>query len=255
MSPCEEDRLCRWSLARWGGFLRSGYYMPMPVDSAKLAIAGYGVVAEFLQGHDVVTASRWVAGLPRERAGTRRLIDLPWCAELGRRIARDEQLRALLPANAVAVQCTLFAKSPTRNWLVALHQDLSIPVAERIEAVECSGWSEKAGEIFVQPPAAVLEHMMAVRLHLDDCDERNGALRVVPGSHRLGRLSAEGARKARASNGEASVEVPRGGIMLMRPLLLHASSKCSSDRPRRVLHFVFGPPEVPHGLRWRTPVS
>jgi hypothetical protein len=224
-------------------------------DTDKLATAGFVVLAEFFEARQIDALLRWVEALAVERAGTRRLIDLPWCADLGRRISRDKRLSALLPTNPVAVQCTVFVKSPTRNWLVALHQDLSIPVAERVDAAQCSGWSEKEGEIFVQPPSEVLERMLAVRLHLDDCDEHNGALRVVPGSHRLGRLSAEDAQKVQQSNGEASVAVPRGSIMLMRPLLLHASSKCSSDRPRRVLHFVFGPPGIPHGLRWRTPVS
>ncbi len=98
-----------------------------------------------------------------------------------------------------------------------------------------------------------LEQVLAVRVHLDDCDEHNGALRVVPGSHRFGRLSADDARKVREANGEVSVAVPCGGVMLMRPLLLHASSKCSSERPRRVLHFVFEPEAIPHGLRWRYP--
>ena len=225
----------------------------MEFDRDKLTTAGYGVISEFLAPREVDTTLRLTRGLGGGRPGTRRLIDVPWCAELARYITRDEQIRAVLPESAVAVQCTLFVKSPSRNWLLALHQDLSIPVAERIEAAQCLGWSDKEGEIFVQPPAEVLDQVLAVRLHLDDCDEHNGALRVVPGSHRFGRLSADDARKARELSGEVSVAVPRGGVMLMRPLLLHASSKCSSERPRRVLHFVFGPMRIPHGLRWRYP--
>jgi ectoine hydroxylase-related dioxygenase (phytanoyl-CoA dioxygenase family) len=151
-----------------------------------------------------------------------------------------------------AVQCTLFAKSEAKNWLVALHQDLSIPVAERVESPLCSGWAEKEGEIFVQPPIMVLDKLVAVRLHLDDCDEQNGALRVVPGSHRHGRLSMNEARKMRDRLGERSVPVPRGGVMVMKPLLLHASSKAMNASPRRVLHFVYGPPALPEGLGWST---
>jgi hypothetical protein len=61
---------------------------------------------------------------------------------------------------------------------VSLHQDLSIPVAERVESPGCRGWSEKEDELFVQPPVSVLDSVLALRLHLDDCKERNGALRV-----------------------------------------------------------------------------
>lgn len=124
------------------------------------------------------------------------------------------------------------------------------PVAERVDSPGCQGWSEKEGEWFVQPPSAVLEEVVAVRLHLDDCDERNGALRVVPGSHRLGRLTSTEVTQTRDLFGEVFVQVPRGGVMLMKPLLLHASSKASVDCTRRVLHFVFGPAELPGALRW-----
>ena len=48
------------------------------------------------------------------------------------------------------------------------------------------------------------------------------------------------------------VEVPtkRGDALLMRPLVLHASSKSSGSSLRRVLHFVFGPEVLPYGLAW-----
>ena len=184
------------------------------------------------------------------RVGTRRLIDIPWCAMLARRIAGDERVRELLPERAVAAQCTLFSKTIETNWLVPLHQDLSIPVAERVDSERCSGWSEKDGELFVQPPAQVLEQLLAVRLHLDDCNEQNGALRVVPGSHLLGRLDATKGQQERDRRGCVSVNVRRGGAMLIRPLLLHASSKISNDNPRRVLHFLFGPGALPDGLSW-----
>ena len=112
------------------------------------------------------------------------------------------------------------------------------------------GWSEKEGELFVQPPVSVLDTVLALRLHLDKCNEQNGALRVVPGSYRLGRLTAAEAIRAKDALGEVCVEVPRGGAMLMKPLLLHASSKVSVNGARRVLHFVFAPPILPGTLGW-----
>jgi hypothetical protein len=33
--------------------------------------------------------------------------------------------------------------------------------------------------------------------------------------------------------------VGAGGVVAMRPLLLHASSKAESDRPRRVIHIEY----------------
>jgi ectoine hydroxylase-related dioxygenase (phytanoyl-CoA dioxygenase family) len=162
----------------------------------------------------------------------------------------DERLSGIASTEVIPVQCTLFAKSIESNWLVSLHQDLSIPVAERVQSPGCQGWSEKEGELFVQPPVAVLDTVLALRLHLEDCNERNGALRVVPGSHRLGRLTTAEAIRAKDERGEVCIEVPRGGAMLMKPLLLHASSKVSIGGARRVLHFVFAPLELLGALRW-----
>jgi len=211
---------------------------------------GYAVVPDVVGDEEIDEIARLVDDNVMAGAGTRRLINLPWCTALAERLAGDRRLAEVLPVDARPVQCTLFTKSTTNNWLVSLHQDLSIPVAERIESSEYHGWSEKEGELFVQPPASVLDGVVAVRLHLDDCDERNGALRVVPGSHRLGRLTAAEAMRTRDAHGEICVRVPRRGAMVMKPLLLHASSKASTNNMRRVLHFVFGPKEAPGALRW-----
>ena len=184
-------------------------------------------------------------------AGSRRLLDEAWCAHLAGALRADARVRSLLPRNAVAVQCTLFDKSPDKNWLVALHQDLSIPVKFQVDSPDCSGWSEKEGQVYVQPPVSVLEQLVAVRIHLDDCPVESGALRVVPRSHLEGRLSRERAEALRALHDEAVVPIACGGALIMRPLLLHASSKATSGTPRRVLHFVFGPPKLPLGLEWQ----
>jgi ectoine hydroxylase-related dioxygenase (phytanoyl-CoA dioxygenase family) len=220
----------------------------MTLLSSELSQAGYSVLPDLIGIEEVDAIARRVDGAPG--MGTRRLLDAPWCRYLAETLTANELLRELGTENAEPVQCTLFNKSPDKNWLVSLHQDLSIPVAERVSSAHCIGWSEKEGEVFVQPPVAVLQEVLALRVHLDDCDERNGALRVVPGSHRLGRLTAAQAIQARDAMGEVTVTVPRGGAMLLRPLLLHASSKSVVDGPRRVLHFVFGPRNLPEGLRW-----
>lgn len=191
-----------------------------------------------------------LATLPPGAAGQRELLEQPWCQVLSRQLLVLPQLRGVLPADAVAVQCTLFEKSPDRNWLVALHQDLAIPVAERIEHAALTGWSIKGGRHFVVAPAEVLAQMVALRLHLDDATQADGGLRFVPGSHRRGVLSEADAAQCRDRVGEVAVDALAGDGLLMRPLVQHASSKASAPGRRRVLHFLFGPPDLPHGLRW-----
>ena len=105
--------------------------------------------------------------------------------------------------------------------------------------------------MFVQAPVEVLEQMVAVRLHIDACTAADGPLRVVPGSHMQGIFTPQSALLARASLGEVVCEAGEGSTLVMRPLLLHASSKSSGTGRRRVLHFLYGPPSLPHGLRWR----
>lgn len=183
-------------------------------------------------------------------AGTRNILQAPWCAELARDIANNPKITPLMPRAAAAVQCTLFEKSPSQNWLVALHQDVSIPVAARVEDPALQGWSFKEGILFVQPPASVLEQLVAVRIQLDECEGAEGALRVVAGSHIYGRMRNDAAYALRDRTGETVCPVPRGAALVMRPLILHASSKLTTTGTRRVLHFLFGSRHLPLRLEW-----
>lgn len=186
----------------------------------------------------------------QDGAGSRKLLQQDWCSALARQLKENPIIRGLLPPGSAAIQCTFFDKSAEKNWLVTLHQDLSVPVRSRVSVPGFSGWSEKEGGLFVQPPKEILEGLVGVRLHLDACGSENGPLRVVPGSHRAGRLSDAAARALRDKNGEVLCIVPKGGVLILRPLLLHSSSKAQAPSHRRVLHFMFGPVKAPHGLEW-----
>jgi ectoine hydroxylase-related dioxygenase (phytanoyl-CoA dioxygenase family) len=110
-------------------------------------------------------------------------------------------------------------------------------------------WSVKEGVPHVQPPVELLEQMLTVRLHLDDCDETNGALRVLPGSHRLGRLSADAIKSLREETAVAC-SVAAGGALVMRPLLLHSSERSHRESHRRVIHLEYAGFDLPDGLEW-----
>ncbi len=106
----------------------------------------------------------------------------------------------------------------------------------------------------MQPPCSVLTELVAVRVHLDPCSAEDGPLRVIPGSHRLGPTSPESAAVARHTGTEVACTFEQGAALVMRPLLLHSSSKATGTSKRRVLHFLFGPPYLPFGLRWQIAV-
>jgi ectoine hydroxylase-related dioxygenase (phytanoyl-CoA dioxygenase family) len=183
-----------------------------------------------------------------DTAGSRTLLSQPWCAELAGSLVSAPALQGLLPAGHIAVQCTFFEKSGSVNWLVPVHQDLSIPVQERVEDALLRGWSRKEDGWYVQPPAGLLEQMIAVRLHLDPCGATDGPVHVVPGSHLQGVISPQDAVTMRQNEVACLAEV--GDLLVMRPLVLHRSSKATGASRRRVLHFLFGPAGLPHGLEW-----
>jgi hypothetical protein len=212
-----------------------------------LGADGYALRASILTPEECVQlASRLSFG----GAGARSLLAQPWCAALSERLRTHPTLEGMLESSMVAVQCSVFEKSAARNWLVPVHQDLSIPVAGRVADPALSGWSLKEGVQFVRAPAEVLAQLVAVRLHLDPCGIDDGPLRVVPGSHLHGVLSDDDALALRDAVGETVCLAPIGSALVMRPLLLHASSKGNGTGLRRVLHFVFGPRQLPHGLAW-----
>lgn len=220
--------------------------------AASFAECGFAIMGPLFPIEDLTQA---LDQLQVDGAGARDLLEQGWCAELGRRIRTHPLIATLLPPDAVAVQCTFFQKSTEQNWLVPMHQDLSIPVRERVADAHLTGWSDKGGTLFVQPPDDVLGQLVAVRLHVDTCELADGPLRVVPGSHRSGRLNPADALQARQRFGETPCEVGQGGALVLKPLLLHASSKASGRSRRRVLHFVFGPRSLPCGLAWQIAVD
>lgn len=181
--------------------------------------------------------------------GSRCLLAFDWCQELAKSLKSHPLISPLLGPTPIANQCTYFEKSPDQNWLVALHQDISIAVQPNSAATQL-GISQKEGLSFVQPPVGILEQLVALRFHLDDCTPDNGPLKVVPGSHRQGRLTDPMIARLRDHSGEVPCLVPKGGVLVMRPLLLHASSKMALPQRRRVFHFLCGPRHLPNGLVW-----
>ena len=221
------------------------------MKSQRFAHDGFEILPHILTDSECESISSSLAQISSKGVGFRNLLDFPWCKELTQTIRLHHAIAAALPHDAVAVQCTYFEKSHGQNWLVPLHQDLSIPVRQKIEHPELSGWSEKEGSVFVQPPVAVLQQLVAVRLHIDECGVDDGPLRIVPASHMHGRLSNESALNARDHLGEVICPVAKGGALLLKPLLLHASSKAAGSSRRRVLHLVYGPRLLPFELEWQ----
>lgn len=191
----------------------------------------------------------------QRRGGVRNLLEnVPAVRELARSKPVREAAESVLGPHCFAVRGLLFDKTPAANWKVIWHQDLTVAVRERREVSGFGPWSEKAGVPCVQPPTSVLEDMVAVRVHLDDCGEDNGPVRVLAGSHRQGRLSSSNIPGWLERSAPVDCLVPRRGLLVMRPLLLHASSPARVPAHRRVIHLEFAAQPLPGGLEWHASV-
>lgn len=192
--------------------------------------------------------------LEGNRAATRNLLKIPAVLQL----ASSESIRRLveptLGRGAFAVRGILFNKLVGANWRVAWHQDCVIAVHDRKDVPGWGPWSVKAGIAHVRPPAEVLARMLAVRIHLDDCDERNGPLRVIPESHMHG-LFTEAEILDLPKRGAVTCTARTGDAIVLRPLLLHASSSAREPKNRRVVHIEFAAEDLPDDVDWNERVS
>jgi len=163
-------------------------------------------------------------------------------------------LWSVIGREMVAVKATLFDKTAETNWRVQWHQDRAIAVKERMSIPGYGPWSMKSGSLHVEPPTEILAQMLAVRIHLDRCGAENGPLRVIPGSHLLGKLADSRISEVVAENDLVEIYAPQGAIVLMRPLLIHSSSAARNADHRRVLHVEFAPLEAISPLQWHTAI-
>ena len=154
----------------------------------------------------------------------------------------------LLGRNCFVVKSIYFDKPPASNWYVSYHQDLTISVDRKIVLSGFELWTKKQDQFAVQPPLDILQNIVTIRIHLDDTDESNGALKVVPKSHLKGIYRPENIDWV--TEQEVSCNVREGGIMLMKPLLLHSSGRTTNNMQRRVIHIELSNRELPTELNW-----
>ena len=189
--------------------------------------------------------------LTRGRAGARHLMQYAAVRDVASDPRLIEIAREFIGPSAMPYRATLFDKSSARNWLIPWHQDTALPLRERRDDVAGWGpWSIKSGIVYAHAPASALSRIIALRLHFDDSCHDNGPLRVLSGTHAHGVLTEAAIDRFVRDVTPVDCLVARGGIIAMRPLLLHASSKAITDRPRRVLHIEYADSlDMPDGFQ------
>jgi len=214
---------------------------------------GFSIIPGVLDKHQVAALRYEVRSAlkhrHRKQYAMRRLLEL---VRGVRQLCEETAIRALLEPiigdRAFPVRGIFFDKNPEANWGVSWHQDLTIAVIQRIDTEGFGPWSIKEGVDHVQPPVSILERMLTLRIHLDDTDAENGALRLIPGSHGRGIIPRE--TIANLKKHAITTTVKSGGVLVMKPLLVHSSLPAGQPSHRRVLHIEFAAEELPNGLQW-----
>ncbi|HET6179402.1 MAG TPA: phytanoyl-CoA dioxygenase family protein [Candidatus Sulfotelmatobacter sp.] len=206
-----------------------------------IAGTGFAILPEVFSPESVDRVLKEISELEprRSRAGVRHALGLAPVTALARQALLLDLARAVLGANAFPYRATLFDKAPAANWLVVWHQDTALPLRERLDLPGWGPWSVKEGIHYAHAPAAALSQVLALRVHLDDSTAGNGPLRILPRTHNLGVLSDDALHHLSTRIVPVDCVCPKGGVLAMRPLVVHASSKSQTQMPRRVLHIEY----------------
>jgi ectoine hydroxylase-related dioxygenase (phytanoyl-CoA dioxygenase family) len=213
----------------------------MPTLQASVEDLGFAIVPDLIPMNEIfdLRAVFSQGSLQRGRAGVRHAMKIPSIATFANGAKVLGIAKDVLGGEAVPFRATLFDKSAEVNWLVAWHQDTALPLREKKDMPRWGPWSVKERIVYAHAPADALMRVVALRVHLDDSGAANGPLRVLPGTHRAGVLTDEQIRVLVHAVSAVDCLVTKGGVLAMRPLVVHASSKSRSEVARRVLHIEY----------------
>jgi ectoine hydroxylase-related dioxygenase (phytanoyl-CoA dioxygenase family) len=234
LSQTEYIRASRWQQIEDAGFaIINDIYSEAEIETivTVIEIADQSKVT-FRKTDDLFAIRRFLCEIP----GVKNLIFNEKLKSLIRNLFGNEYF---------IVKSIYFDKPERSNWFVAWHQDLTIAVDKKSDLAGYAPWTVKLDNFAVQPPVAILQENFTIRIHLDDTDENNGALKVITGSH-YDVLRAENINPS----DQEFCPVKAGGVMIMRPLLMHASERSTNNQRRRVIHIEFGKAELPEPINW-----
>jgi len=227
-------------------------------DQQNIADKGFTVIDDVYNAEEIGTIISAINGIDQSNPAFRKTNDLfairRFLKEIPfiHSIIFNDNLKSIISElfddKYFIVKSIYFNKPEKSNWFVALHQDLTISVAGKAETPGYGPWTVKLNNFGVQPPVELLQDNFTIRIHLDDTDAGNGALRVIPGSHLWGVYRAESIN--RDVETEEICGVKAGGVMLMRPLLMHASDRSTNNKTRKVIHIEFSKADLPEGINW-----
>lgn len=224
----------------------------------RIAVEGFAIIEDVFTGKEIEQLLSAISQADTSKPTFRKTNDLfairqflkeiPAAAEKIFTTRFNTIISGLFGDEYFVVKSIYFDKPGASNWFVSCHQDLTISVDKKLELDGYGPWTVKQDQFAVQPPLHILQDNFTVRIHLDDTNEENGALKVIPGSHTKGIYRAETIDWTVEK--ETICNVKKGGIMFIKPLLLHSSARTTNNDQRRVLHIEFSRSALPGDLQW-----
>ncbi|KQT20562.1 phytanoyl-CoA dioxygenase [Chryseobacterium sp. Leaf404] len=232
--------------------------MNLEIKKSEISAEGFAVINNVFSEDEIEKISEIIRNIDTSKETFRKSEDLFAIRQFLKEIPEIENLifnenlktiiKEIFGGNYFVVKSIYFDKPEKSNWYVAYHQDLTISVDKKVELENFGPWTTKQNQFAVQPPLEILENIFTIRIHLDDTDENNGAIKVVPKSHSKGIYRPETIDWNLEAENICNVE--KGGVMIMKPLLLHGSNRTTNGKKRRVIHIEFSDRELPDELNW-----
>jgi ectoine hydroxylase-related dioxygenase (phytanoyl-CoA dioxygenase family) len=214
---------------------------------------GYYLVQDVFSDENVITLKKELSNFEGKtnNYGIRDLMNkVPYIKKMASSAPLIEIAKNILGENARPVRSVFFDKVKGANWNVAWHQDTSIALNDKHEMIGFGPWTEKQGVVHAEPPAEYLANTLTLRIHLDKASAETGVLRVVPGTHRDGRVKSSEIVKIVENSTVVECEANPGDVLLMNPLLFHSSRKAVYPDHRRIIHIEYSAMSLPHPLEW-----
>ena len=196
-------------------------------------IQGFAIHENVFDAAEIVTVIEALTGpgVTRSKAGARHVLSVPAV----RSLAEDARLLTLaeqfVGPGATPFRATLFESlRPPTGWSSGTRTRpyRSFAHIDRIELgpLVDQGWCP------VCPCSGMgAGTCVALRVHLDDSTSTNGPLRVLPNTHRDGVGDEAAIDQCAREQSAINCLAAAGGVVAMRPLTIHASSKSTERAP------------------------
>ncbi|RYY35671.1 MAG: phytanoyl-CoA dioxygenase [Sphingobacteriaceae bacterium] len=228
------------------------------LQQKQIADDGFAVIPDVYNAEEINAIANTLGAAQQTTSNFKKTNDLFAIRQLFKEVPELQQLVFTDTLKAIIhdvfgkeyflVKSIYFDKPGNSNWFVAYHQDLTISVDKKTDVAGFSNWTIKNKQFAVQPPLEILQNNFTIRIHLDDTDGDNGALKVIQSSHKKNIYRAEAIDYS--TEVEVTCNVPAGGVMIMKPLLMHASNRTVNSKSRRVIHIEFSNVELPEEIKW-----